>query len=260
MPDLKSLLETACDAAMLGGKRTLAYYNAGVAVERKADATPVTLADREAEAAIRALIRLRHPDHSVLGEEGGLEEGRPDFKWIIDPLDGTKSFVRGVPLYGTLVGLEIEGEVRVGAMYFPVTGELFAAAKGLGCTWNGRPARASDTRDLSEATLLYTSSQTARRRGDAYDRLAGRVGLVRGWGDCYGYALVATGRADVMLDARINPWDCAPLVPILEESGGRFTDWAGERTIYGYDGVGTNGHLHEAVLEIVRDAPRIPEA
>ena len=259
MTDLKTLLEVACEAAMLGGKRTLAYFNSGVTVETKADATPVTLADREAELAIRALIRSSYPEHSILGEEGGLETGTPEYKWIIDPLDGTKSFVRGVPLYGSLVGLEIEGEVRVGAMYLPATNELFAAAKGLGCTWNGRRAKVSNTTKLNQATLVYTSSQTARARGDTYDRLASKMQLVRGWGDCYGYALVATGRADVMLDARINPWDCAPLVPILEEAGGRFTDWQGERTIYGYDGFGTNGLLHEAVLEIVRDAPRLPD-
>ena len=259
MTDLKTLLEVACEAAMLGGKRTLAYFNAGVTVETKADATPVTLADRESELAIRARIRSSYPEHSILGEEGGLETGTPDYKWIIDPLDGTKSFVRGVPLYGSLVGLEIEGEVQVGAMYLPATNELFAAAKGLGCTWNGRRAKVSNTTKLNQATLVYTSSQTARARGDTYDRLASKMQLVRGWGDCYGYALVATGRADVMLDARINPWDCAPLVPILEEAGGRFTDWQGERTIYGYDGFGTNGLLHEAVLEIVRDAPRLPD-
>jgi histidinol-phosphatase len=150
MTDLKSMLEVACEAAMLGGKRTLAYFNAGVSVETKA--SPVTIADRESELAIRARIKANYPEHSILGEEGGLETGNPDFKWIIDPLDGTKTFVRGVPLYGVLVGLEIEGEVVVGAMYLPAMNEMIAAATGLGCHWNGRPARVSKTSTLRSST------------------------------------------------------------------------------------------------------------
>jgi histidinol-phosphatase len=259
MTDLKTMLEVASEAAMLGGKRTLAYFNAGVTVETKADASPVTIADRESELAIRARIRASYPEHSILGEEGGFETGNPDFKWIIDPLDGTKTFVRGVPLYGVLVGLEIEGEVRVGAMYLPAMNEMIAAATGLGCHWNGRPARVSKTSTLEQSTILYTSSPSARARGSAFDLLVNQANVVRGWGDCYGYALVATGRADVMLDARMNPWDCAPLVPILEESGGRFTDWHGKRTIYGDDGFGTNGILHDTMLEVLKDAPKLGE-
>jgi histidinol-phosphatase len=254
MHDLKTMLEVASEAAMLGGKRTLAYFNAGVTVETKADASPVTIADRESELAIRARIKASYPEHSILGEEGGFETGNPDFKWIIDPLDGTKTFVRGVPLYGVLVGLEIEGEVVVGAMYLPAMNEMIAAAKGLGCHWNGRPARVSKTKTLEQSTILYTSSPSARARGPAFDSLVNQANVVRGWGDCYGYALVATGRADVMLDARMNPWDCAPILPILEESGGRFTNWHGQRTIYGDDGFGTNGVLHDTVLEVLKDA------
>jgi histidinol-phosphatase len=252
MPNLEQLLNVAMEAAYTGGKRTLAYFNAGVQIETKADNTPVTIADRESEATIRAIIRQHYPSHSIVGEEEGATDGDPDFRWIIDPLDGTKSFVRGVPLYGTLVGLEIEGQAKVGAVYMPALNEMISAATGLGCHWNGRPAKVSTTSKLENATLLTTSSESCRKRGGAYDMLSSKIQLTRGWGDCYGYLLVATGRAEVMLDAGMNPWDCAPILPILEEAGGRFTDWAGTATIHGRDGVGTNGVLHEQVLEILQ--------
>ncbi len=252
MPNLEPFLNIAIQAAYTGGKRTLAYFNAGVSVQTKADNSPVTIADRESEATIRAVIKEHYPSHSILGEEEGATEGDPDFRWIIDPLDGTKSFVRGVPLYGTLVGLEIEGQVKVGVVYMPALNELISAATGLGCYWNGRRAQVSNTSKLENATLLTTSSESCRKRGTAYDQLASKMQLTRGWGDCYGYLLVATGRADVMLDAGMNPWDCAPIVPILSEAGGNFSDWTGKPTIYGRDGVGTNGLLHEQVLEILK--------
>jgi histidinol-phosphatase len=254
MPKLEQLLNVAMDAAYAGGKRTLAYFNTGVSVETKSDNTPVTIADRESEATIRGIIRQHFPTHSILGEEEGASEGDADFRWIIDPLDGTKSFVRGVPLYGTLVGLEIEGVAKVGAVYMPALNEMISAASGLGCRWNGRPAQVSKTDTFENATLLTTSSESCRKRGGAYDMLAGKMQLTRGWGDCYGYLLVATGRAEVMLDAGMNPWDCAPILPILEEAGGRFTDWDGTATIHGRDGLGTNGILHDRVLEILKNS------
>ncbi len=252
MTGLKPFLEVAVDAALKGGKRTLAYFNTGVSVETKADNTPVTVADRESEAVIRARIKESFPHHSIIGEEGGTDSGDAEFKWIIDPIDGTKTFVRGVPLYGVLVGLEIAGKASLGAMYLPATDEMLYAATGHGAFLNGRPARVSTTASLKGATLLTTSAESCRKKSGAFDRLAAKVHLVRGWGDCYGYMLVATGRADIMLDAGMNVWDCAPMLPILEEAGGRFTSWAGEATIYGRDAVGSNGALHDDVLEILR--------
>ena len=253
MTDLSKYLEVAIDAAFHAGKRTLAYWSAGVEVETKVDNTPVTIADREAELIIRERIKHAFPTHSIIGEEGGLEDGEnPAFKWIIDPIDGTKTFVRGVPLYGCLIGLEIEGVASVGVLYLPATDEMLYASLGGGAFLNGRKSRVSSIAKLEEATLLTTSSESCRKRGGAYDDLAARVKLVRGWGDCYGYMLVATGRADIMLDAGMNVWDCAPMLPILKEAGGRFTDWAGNATIYGSDAVGSNGVLHEAVLEVLR--------
>jgi histidinol-phosphatase len=255
--DLKPFLDTAIEAAYAGGQRTLSYFGGGVEVMTKPDATPVTIADQEAEQIIRARIKRDFPTHTVQGEEGGLEQGDPAFKWIIDPIDGTKTFIRGVPLYGVLIGVEIEGIASVGVVYLPATNEMLYAARGHGAHLNGRPARVSSTKTLDEATLLVTSAESARKRGGAYDQLSSRVKLVRGWGDCYGYVLLATGRADIMLDAGMNPWDCAPMLPILEEAGGRFTDWGGNATIYGRDAFGTNGHLHDEVLEILKSDVRV---
>jgi histidinol-phosphatase len=251
-PSLSDLLAVAIEAAYLGGRRTLAYFNAGVAVETKADQTPVTCADRESEQVIRERISRSFPDHAILGEEGGIQEGNPDYRWIIDPIDGTKTFVCGVPLYGVLIGVEVRGSPSVGVVYLPALDEMVSAADGLGCHWNGRPARVSEVSSLEGAVVIVTSVRSAIERSDAYERLVQVTKLQRTWGDCYGYVLVATGRAEVMLDPEIKPWDCAPLLPILREAGGYFTTWAGEATTWGKDAVATNAALHAPVLQILK--------
>jgi len=257
-PTLKDLLSVAMDAAYLAGRRTLAYFNAEVAVETKADDTPVTRADREAEQVIRDRIGRYFPDHCVLGEEAGERRG-PDerYRWIIDPIDGTKSFIHGVPMYGVLIGVEVQGDASVGVVYLPATDEMVAAADGLGCTWNGRRSRVSNVSRRPEATLLTSSFSGCVGRSDAYEKLMHRVRLSRGWGDAYGHVLVATGRAEIMLDPRMNPWDCAPLLPILREAGGHFTTWQGEPTIWGPDAVSTNAALHDEVIAALKaEQPR----
>jgi histidinol-phosphatase len=253
---LRELLDVAIDAAVLGGKRTLAYFNAGVAVEYKADSTPVTCADREAEEAIRAVIGRYYPDHTILGEEGGESKGDDAYRWIIDPIDGTKSFIHGVPLYGVLIGVEVRKRPSVGVIYLPATHELIAAADGLGCTWNGRRASVSAVDRLEDATLVASSITSCIARSDAFERLSSRARLTRGWGDAYGYALVATGRAEVMLDYAMNPWDCAPMLPILREAGGHFSDWQGNQTIWGPDAFGCNAAMKEQVLDVLRNERR----
>ena len=251
--NLDEYLAFAIATAIDAGKVALAHYQTGVDVELKADRSPVTLADRGAEQLIRAAIAGRFPDHSIVGEEYGVETRSSSFRWVVDPIDGTKSFVRGVPLFGTLIGLEIDGRVEVGVCHLPALGETIAAATGLGCTWNGRTARVSSTGTLAEATVLFSDGRMlADRVGDRWPRLERSAGLVRSWGDCYGYCLVATGRADVMIDPAMNPWDCAALLPIMREAGGRFSDWGGAERIDGGDAVGTNGRLHESVLELLR--------
>ena len=252
-PALRDLLAVAQEAAWVGGRRTLAYFRTGTATEWKSDQTPVTAADRESEQLIRAVVSRTFPDHAILGEEAGETAGAAPVRWIVDPLDGTRSFVRGVPLFGTLVGVEVHGEPVVGVVYLPALDEMIAAARGVGCTWNGRPCRVSGATRLDGALAVVTDERSARQRSGAWDRLVGRTAMQRTWADCYGYVLVATGRAEIALDPVMNVWDCAALLPIVEEAGGRFTDWCGRRTIHGGEAVATNGSLHDEVVGLLRD-------
>jgi histidinol phosphatase-like enzyme (inositol monophosphatase family) len=251
--DLRSLHVFANELAWQAGRLTMRYFQTGVTAELKADQSPVTIADREAERLMREMIEQRYPHHSILGEEEGETRPGASFRWILDPIDGTKSFVAGVPLYAVLVGIEREGEPVVGAVALPPLGELISAAQGLGCWCNSRVVRASTTPTLSEALVSTTDVRDMYRhgKGAAFDALSNRARMVRGWGDAYGHVLVATGRADVMLDALMSPWDCAALVPVLTEAGATFTDWQGNRTIYGGDAVSTNGHLFAEVMDVI---------
>jgi histidinol-phosphatase len=252
-PSFQDLLAAATEAAYIGGRRTLAYFNTPLTIETKADETPVTCADRECEQIIRDYITRRFPTHGILGEEAGATVGGDSrYRWIIDPIDGTKTFCQGVPLYGVMIGIEVDGRPRVGVIYLPALDEIVCAAEGFGCWWNGRRSAVSRTRDLAKAVLLTSDATMCDARSNVHRELARRTRVQRTWGDCYGYVLVATGRADVMIDPRLSPWDAAPLIPILHEAGGRFSSWKGEATIHGEDGVGSNGLLHDAVLEVIR--------
>ncbi len=254
MPDFSTYLDFAKDAAWQAGRLTLATFQTQFDVIWKGDNSPVTVADRGAEELLRRLIEKSYPDHAIVGEEfGETHHANASFRWILDPIDGTRSFIRGVPLYGVLVGLEVEGEMVVGVAYFPGLDEMVAAARGQGCTWNGRACRVSQVRSLSEALLCYTDGPNFANYGRAaeWQRLSAAAHTLRGWGDAYGYALVATGRAEAMFDPIMSVWDAAALVPILREAGGTFTDWAGQPTAYGGNGIGTNGYLLDEILAIV---------
>lgn len=255
-PTLRALLDVATQGAYLAGRRAMGYFNTGVAAETKADNSPVTIADREGERVLREHIARAFPGHAVLGEEEGETAGSAEFRWIVDPIDGTKTFLAGVPLWGVLVGVEVRGEMKVGVIYLPALDEMVCAADGLGCTWNGRPCRVSAVSRLDDALLLTTSVTACRARSDAWDNLAARTRLQRTWGDCYGYVLVATGRADIMLDPAMNPWDSAPLLPILREAGGHFSDWQGTPTIWTGEAVATNAALAAVVLDVLRSETR----
>ncbi|HXE79391.1 MAG TPA: histidinol-phosphatase [Vicinamibacterales bacterium] len=248
-PALTDLLDFAVQAAWIAGRRTLAHFQTNVAIDYKADQSPVTIADRSAEQELRELIASRFPDHAILGEEFGEEVVSSPYRWVLDPIDGTQSFVRGVPLYGVLVALEIEGAPRVGVAHFPALNETVAAATGLGCWWNGRRAAVSATAALEDAAVGYSDARTLYDRlGERWVALQRGTRVQRGWGDCYGHCLVATGRLDVMLDPVMNPWDCSALIPILQEAQGTFTDWRGEVTTSGGDAFSTNGRLFSSVL------------
>ncbi|MGF1633784.1 MAG: inositol monophosphatase family protein [Phycisphaerae bacterium] len=253
---LKDLLDCAQEAAWRAGQRTLAYFNTGVDIEVKSDDTPVTVADKEAETVIRNYVKRHFPTHSVLGEEHPDDLGDPNYKWILDPIDGTKSFIHGVPLYGTLIGVEVHGVCRVGVLHLPALKDMIAAADGEGCTWNGRATGCSKVTELKDATILAGSITRAIDRSNAYEKLARNARLNRGWGDAYGYALVATGRAEAMLDPKISPWDCACMPPIFREAGGWCGTWAGEETIYGKDFLACAGGMKDLVLEATRHETR----
>ncbi len=252
--ELKEVLDFAVESAREAGEITLRYFRKSFETRLKGKDNFVTQADIEAEEFLRRQISRRFPEDSIIGEEGGETAGESARRWIIDPIDGTYSFVHGVPFYGVLLGVEIEGEPTVGVINIPALGEIAYAAKGLGCFLNGEPARVSKTARLEDALLLATDFGACARYGfgAAAEELQRRAAMRRTWGDCYGYILVATGRADVMLDPAMNVWDCAALLPVIEEAGGTFTDWRGTRTIQGGNAVATNGTLFNEVMRIVK--------
>jgi histidinol phosphatase-like enzyme (inositol monophosphatase family) len=251
-PTLRDILDVAIDAAFVAGKRTLAYFNTGVVADRKSDSTPVTIADREAERIIRERIGKYFPTHAVVGEEEGETAGDADYRWIVDPIDGTKAFVAGVPLYGVLLGCEVKGEPAVGVIYLPALDDMIAGANGLGCAWNGRPCHTSKVDKLENALVVTSSIIRCQERSDGFAKLTAVTRQQRTWGDAFGYAMVATGRAEIMLDPALSAWDVGPMIPILREAGGQFTDWQGVPTIWSKDGIGTNGVLHDQVLAILQ--------
>jgi histidinol-phosphatase len=252
-PIFDSLLTFALDAAWQAGRITLGYFQTALDVESKKDASPVTRADREAEERIRALIDRFWPDHGIVGEEGGERKARSAYTWIIDPIDGTKSFISGVPLYGCLVALAHNGEPVVGVAHFPALNETLYASRGGGCYLNGRRVRVSSVSSLSNAVLLGSEVTFGEKAQAAWERLCAATRIQRTWGDAYGYMLVATGRAELMLDPRMNLWDNAPFGVILPEAGGTFTDWRGRATIHAERTIATNGILLGRALALLAD-------
>jgi histidinol phosphatase-like enzyme (inositol monophosphatase family) len=247
------LLQAVTELARLAGDEANRFFRTGIDVEFKSDGSPVTIADRAAESVAREWIRTRFPDDGILGEEFGLEnEGAPR-RWVLDPIDGTKSFIHGVPLWGTLVAV-VEGEhVLAGAIYAPPTQELVAAAPGEGAWFNGSRTHVTATATLAEATLLITDERFPDRpvRQRRWKQLAAAARITRTWGDCYGYLLLATGRADIMVDDLMNPWDAAAVQVVVEEAGGRFTDFRGRSTAFGGDSIATNAALDTIVRDIL---------
>jgi len=251
--ELAALMEAAAELARLTGAVALQHFRRGVAVHLKPDGSPVTEADRRAERAARDWIEERFSADGILGEELGERPGSSGRRWLLDPIDGTKTFIRGVPLWGSLVAVLEGDQVTAGAASFPAVDEHLVAAPGQGCWHNGTRCNVSSVSVLRESAVLTTDpNEFSGGRRSAWERLAGEAGLVRTWGDCYGYLLVATGRAEVMIDPRMNPWDAACLLPIVEEAGGRITDWAGRVTAFGGSTIATNGALAEVVREQLR--------
>ena len=240
-----TLLHAVEQLARLTGQVALRHYRTGLDVETKHDGSPVTVADRAAEEAARSWITGRFPSDAILGEEFGSAGDERARRWIIDPIDGTKTFVRGVPLWGTLVGVTRGEEVLAGAVYCPAVDEMVVAAVGEGCWWNGSRCRVSDCRELAKATVLVTAAQFPNQpdRATRWRAIAAEAAVARTWGDCYGYLLVATGRAELMVDNLMSPWDAAALVPVIREAGGEFSDWNGRVTAFGDGAMATNATL-----------------
>ncbi len=261
--DVAARLAAALEAVKPAAAETLRWFtSADLAVTEKQDRSPVTQADLAAEAILRERLLGSFPADSFLGEESGRTAGTSGYEWIVDPIDGTKSFVRGVPLYATLIGCRREGRGVLGVIAIPALDEVAYAAAG-GGAWhvrgNGRPqpARVSSRATLDKSLLCSSDFTSFAKRRDptagetARQRLEAACGLVRSWGDGYGYLLVATGRAEVMADPLLNEWDAAAVETVITEAGGRFTDWQGRPRIDSGDGIATNGLVHEAALRLL---------
>ena len=265
MSELSDRLDFAVRAAIEASGVTMRYFRSpGLAVDAKPDNSPVTRADKEAEELLREHIAREFPDDGIVGEEFGVQDGSSEYRWYLDPIDGTKSFVRGIPLFGTMVGLECKDEAVAGVIVFPALKELVFAGKGLGAWWcddlatrDRKKASVSKVSRLSEACLCANSASEFERIGKeaAYRKLSAAAGLSRGYPDCYGHYLVATGRIEIMIDPVVSPWDNAPLKPIMEEAGGRFTDLQGNATIHGGSGISSNGPMHDEVVAMFRGDP-----
>lgn len=252
---LDSYLNFAKQLAYRAGRITLSYYNKGIQHDLKSDESPVTAADKATEAFIRGEIEKNFPTHAIVGEEYGESAGKGNpFRWIVDPIDGTKSFIKGVPFYSVLIALEIEGVSRVGAVCFPALDELLYGADGLGAWCNGRRVRVSEVKDMKKAVFLYTSWSGFRtkKRLDVFENLHKECFYGRGWSDAYGYHMVATGRAEIMLDPSIQIWDVAPFPPIYREAGGFFGAWNGKEGHTHGEGFAVNAALKSKVLKLMR--------
>jgi histidinol-phosphatase len=258
--ELTPRLRLAVAAAKKAGELTLDYFRrSDLKVEQKADNSPVTVADREAERMIRQMIASEFPDDGILGEEMPETVGDTAYRWILDPIDGTKSFVSGVPLYANLVGVETGDRSAIGVINIPALGECVYAAVGQGAWYEMGdaapvPARVAEHRRLADGLFVTSEIDCFRERNalDAFLSMERAARVTRTWGDAYGYLLVATGRALAMVDAIVSLWDIAAIQPVIEEAGGRLTDWQGNQSIYAGDAIGANPAVLDEILSITR--------
>ena len=257
--DLDRAMATAKAAVIAAGSASLVHFRQGVRVETKPDRTPVTQADREAEAAIFGIIRTNFPDHALLGEETGEHAGLADTRWIVDPIDGTRGFTRGGSFWGPLVALEHRGVIVAGAMAMPALGEVYWAARGRGAFRQipgGEPTRlsVSGIDDFSEATLFLGEPRAlfSPPLGERITQLTLSAAQTRCYGDLAGCAMVLTGRAEVWIEAGVKSWDLGPFPVLVAEAGGRFTDFYGNETVHSGHCVVSNAKLHSHVLSLLK--------
>jgi histidinol-phosphatase len=245
--------EKAIDITRRAGQVALRYFDTTLTVERKGDDSPVTIADRETEQSLRTQVSEAFPGDGFLGEEFGDTPGTTGYRWILDPIDGTRSFVRGVPLWGVLVGLEYKGDLIAGIVDAPVFGHTYHALRGQGAYRNDRRIRVSDEADLPRSMVYYSGLLWFVKAGreEAFFELIRRTDRQRGFGDWYGFMLVAQGSGEVMVEHGVHAWDIAAVIPIVEEAGGRFSDWDGKFDIHRPDALASNGKIHDEVLRIL---------
>jgi histidinol phosphatase-like enzyme (inositol monophosphatase family) len=255
------MLAFATDVVTQAGRVALAYFQTELTIDSKADDSPVTVADREAERLMRELIRARFPHDEIAGEEMGVDAvdsiststGR---RWVLDPIDGTRSFIRGVPLFGVMIALQVDDVVQLGVLHFPALSETVAAMRGGGCWWNGKRAQVSNVSSIEQALILTTdatnfSTLFERARSEAFSPGSAKFPMIRTWGDCYGYALVATGRAEAMFDPALAVWDVAALIPIIEEAGGVITSMSGAPPLPVNGAIATNRVIADALRTMI---------
>ncbi len=225
------------------------FAQPGLAVEFKEDASPVTQADRGAEELMRAMIARKFPTHGIKGEEFGDVNADAEFSWVLDPIDGTKAFAAACPLFGTLIALLHRGQPVLGAIHQPVLRQL-VIGDGKATTCNGRPVRLRPCGRIEDATLLTSDplNPAKYQKGPAFAAVAGRAKLVRTWGDCYGYLLLATGWVDAMTDPIMNPWDIQALIPVVRGAGGVITDWQGKDPVKADSIVAAGPELHPQLI------------
>jgi histidinol-phosphatase len=248
--DWRNRYDLAVEAAGRAARLALDHFERGVAVEAKPDESPVTAADRAAEELLRGELLGRFPDDAFLGEESGEKPGGTGFRWVIDPIDGTRNFIRGIPIWGTLVGLEYKGEPVAGVCLCPALGTGWWALRGDGAYRGDTRLKVSDVGTLAESTVVYTSlSYFARSgRGGTLLETVCAAKVNRGYGDCWGFALVAQGSADALVDYGLHPWDIAGVAPIVLEAGGRVTSYDGIYDLNRPDVLATNGRVHDEIL------------
>ena len=245
-------IEVAIAAAKAAGEVALRYFRTGLTVEYKGDRSPVTRADRECEQRIVEVLHAAFPDYGVVGEEFGERPGARA-RWIIDPIDGTKNFIRGIPYFATLIGLEEDGEVTAGVIYAPATDDLLYAQKGQGAFDRTGRLRVSPIASLRQGMIVFGGLDIFREAGrwDAFERLVRASGRQRGFGDYFGHTFVARGQAEAMVELDLKPWDLAAIKILIEEAGGRFTDFTGVATIYGGTAIASNGAVHDEILRLI---------
>lgn len=258
LTELKAFAGTLADTA----RRIVADYHAleHTAIEVKPDGSPVTVADKECERRLREMIHEKFPGHGIIGEEYGNENVEAEFVWSLDPIDGTKSFVSRVPLYGILFGVLHEGKPCLGVIDQPITRERIIG-DGKTAELNGRRVKVSETPSVKEALLLTTDiiDCETEHPGEDWNALLHRTRLFRTWGDCYAYLMVAAGRADIMADPVLSPWDLYPLLPILEGAGAKVTDWNGNAALGAKSVLAANPRLHDEALAILNRRAHLSE-